>query len=135
MENLNYEFMYGSFGTIINIVGWLFGIIVLMIVVYVSLVTSIDIVYITVPIFRGRLKKMYDGRTLGGLKFISADVIESVDESYTSGQSPLLIYLKKRIVTYIFMAITLAILMTGGDGILDFVSNIVYRLMRAANII
>ena len=136
----------------IPIVSLTLGVIVIAITLGMAIFSSIDICYIAFPVFRN---KMEDARNGGGspgmnrvvtkqgsdgstqLRFVTDDAQYAVQTATVeSGKSPYAIYLKKRIVSYIVLAILLFVLLTGNisvltnlalrlvEGILDIISKI-----------
>lgn len=135
MNDLNYEWIYGTFKTVSNVVSWLFGIIVVFLVAYVALITACDVVYLSLPILRDNLKKLYDGSMPGGLHLVSDDALNALEEAYTTDGHPMWIYLKKRMFTYFFIGFTVTLLVTGGDALIDIIGNIVYKMLQAVGFI
>lgn len=129
-DDLNYELLNGSAQIISKIVGFILGLFVVLIALYLTLVTSVDALYLTIPAFRVQIKKRFDGKALGGLRILSADAIKSVYEAYISGQNPLYIYLKKRLLTYIMATIMMVVMLQGGDSLRMFIGKLVIALLR-----
>lgn len=135
MDDLNYELMYGVVRTVSNIISWLFGMIVVILCAYVALITACDVVYLSLPILRENLKKLYDGSMPGGLHLVSDDALNSLEEAYRTDGHPMTIYLRRRISTYMFLAITVTVLVTGGESLMKIIGNSVYKLLQAIGFI
>lgn len=106
----------------------LLGIIVIIVTAGMTLFTAFDLCYIAFPVFREKCdekkstggmgtKQGKDGNTK--LTFITDDAQHAVIAADTvqSGKSPFTIYLKKRSLAFILLAIVIFILLTGNIGI------------------
>ena len=102
----------------------LVGILAILVVLGMTLYTALDIVYITMPMFRNRVEEMKQTgnsvmtkETKTGevkLRWISDEAQYAVMTStIDSGKNPLTTYLTKRIWAYIMVAIVIYILLTG----------------------
>ena len=111
-----------------------------IITVGMTLFSAVDIAYIAFPVFRNMCedKKMTGGpgtkKAANGetkLLWVTDDAEYAVKQgSIESGQSPWSIYFKRRIVSYIMLAITLFILMTGNITLITNIAiNIVAGIM------
>lgn len=101
------------------------GFMCVLITVGMTIFSGLDICYIAFPAFQTMCedqKAAGKGATVkgNGSSWVSRDAQKAVEEANTdqSGKNPLLIYLKKRIVSYIILAILLFILLTGNITIL-----------------
>lgn len=107
------------------------GIIAWVIVIFLPIMSGLDILYLTVPLFREKadeIKSSNQGannamvKTRNGetkVRWISDEAQYAVKfASYEDGKSPLSIYLKKRAWAYILIAIVLFMFLTGNIQIL-----------------
>lgn len=104
------------------------GIITIILTAGMTFFTALDLCYIAFPVFRERCddkkasggmgtKQGKDGNTK--LTFITDDAQYAVTAADTvqSGKSPFVIYLKKRALAFVLLAIVIFILLTGNIGI------------------
>ena len=113
------------------------GIIVVLITFGMTVFSSFDICYIAFPVFRNKMedarqsgnsaltKKTSSGET--SLRWVTDDAQYAVQQgTIESGKSPWTFYFKKRIASYIFLGITVFILLTGNISVLtDIAINVV----------
>lgn len=118
----------------------LLGVIVTLITVFMTVFSAFDIAYIAFPVFRNKCE---DAKVNGGamartksngetqLRFVTDDAQYAVQQgSVESGKSPWAIYFKKRVMSYILLAIILFILMTGNITLITNIAvNIVAGIM------
>lgn len=111
--------------------------------------TGCDICYLAIPILHGKMEqagnsggKASSTDSKGNPKFalITEDAVTAYENSQKDGTSPWGDYLKRRAVAFIFMAITIYILLTGNMTMfitmaLNFVSGIIEQLNRFATIL
>ena len=105
----------------IGIVAIVLGFIVVLISVGITLITALDIWFITHPLLRAEIsgikwlqsRKNKDGDNK--LRIISDDAQYAVNVADTirTGENPLVLYFKSRIFTYMVLAVLLFILITG----------------------
>ena len=107
------------------------GVLVVLITLGMTLFSAFDLCYIAFPVFR---EKCEDARTGGNrfmtktdktsgeskLRFVTDDAQFAVTAADTtqSGKNPFIIYFKKRIISYIVLAILLFILLSGNITVL-----------------
>lgn len=129
--------LFKGFEPILNLI---LGILVTLITVGMTFCSAIDIAYIAFPVFRNRCEdaKMNGGigtrKTANGetkLAWVTDDAQYATKlGTIESGQSPWAIYFKRRIMSYIMLAITLFILMTGNITLITNIAiNIVSGIM------
>lgn len=110
----SYEIIEGFIG----ILSIIFGLIVVLISVGITVSTAIDISFITLPVFRSEISSWKIFQTTDGsnkIRIVSDDAQYAVIASETSKleKNPLIIYFKNRLFTYIVLAVLLFILLTG----------------------
>lgn len=128
-----------GFAPIISLV---VGVLVTLVTVGMTVFSALDICYIAFPVFRNKCE---DAKTNGGggmvktsangetkLRFITDEAIQAVSEATTDGnKSAWAIYFKKRVMSYILLAIVLFILMTGNISLITGIAlNIVSGIMN-----
>lgn len=129
--------LFKGFEPILNLI---LGILVTLITVGMTFCSAVDIAYIAFPVFRNRCEdaKMNGGigtkKTANGetkLAWVTDDAQYATKlGTIESGQSPWAIYFKRRIMSYIMLAITLFILMTGNITLITNIAiNIVSGIM------
>lgn len=94
------------------------GYIVYAIVVIMCIVTALDIIFMTIPSYEELLirKRLYNPeKDKGRFILVSKDAVASVTESRTTGKSAMLIYLVKRMRTYVITVIVLMFMILGSD--------------------
>lgn len=104
------------------------GIICYIAILAMAVFTSFDVCYITMPVFRGKMESRAaqggmgtrESRATGERKLavITDDAIQAVEEAANSGKKPMVIYLKKRIGSYIAIAVVIYLLMSGNISLL-----------------
>lgn len=128
----------------VGIASIIIGIIAWAVVCGMSVFTALDICYIAWPVFRNKADSVKESGGIGTkvnkstgetmLRFITDDAQYAVQQcNIENGKSPWGIYLKKRIVSYIMLAIILFILITGQVDLfiniaMNFVSGIIEML-------
>lgn len=123
------------------------GIICYIAILAMAIFTSFDICYITMPVFRGKMENKASHGGMGTreskatgerkVALITDDAIQAVEESANSGKKPLVIYLTKRIGSYIAIAIVIYLLMSGNISLivelaLKAVSGLMEQLAKLA---
>lgn len=113
-----------------SIISFVLGILVYGILVGVPLITACDIAYITIPTFRNKLIETNLGKP-GRFKIISDDAYYAMEESDLSeGKHPLRLYFRKRVKTYILIAVLITIVVGGGwPIILDWIKYFVVFML------
>lgn len=114
-----------GFAPIISLV---VGIIVTLVTVGMTIFSAFDIAYIAFPVFRNKCE---EAKTSGGamakttangetkIRFVTDEAIYAVQEcNIQNGKSPWAMYFKKRVLSYILLAIILFILMTGNISLI-----------------
>lgn len=130
--------MLSGFKPILQLV---IGIIVLLITFGMTLFSSFDVAYIAFPVFRNKCEdykqegnRMMTKKTSNGgtqLRWVTDEAQYAVQASTTEGgTSPWGIYFKKRVISYIFLAIILFTLVTGNISIItDVALKVVQGIM------
>lgn len=109
------------------------GVIAYSIFLLITIVTAIDIAYITLPSFRERIQNLrLDGTKALTLRAVSRDAIFSVEQAALSdtGRSALSIYLGRRIKAYVISFTILIIIVGGAEFIKGFVVNIATEFLK-----
>lgn len=131
--------LLSGFAPIISLV---VGVIVVLVTMGMTLFTAFDIAYIAFPVFRNKceeqkmngtgynVKKDSSGNV--SLRFITDDAQYAVSEgTIENGKSPWGIYFRKRIMSYVLLAIVLFILLTGNISLITNIAlNIVSGIMN-----
>lgn len=123
----------GTLAPIIEIVNTVIGILATAILILIGLFTAIDILYLEVPTFHNSMdqKAMEKGQTnkSGGVKakIVSEDASQAYQEATETGKNVLIVYLKKRIVAYIAVAIVLYMLLSGN---LSLIVEVVLKMLN-----
>jgi hypothetical protein len=127
------------------IVATITGIVCFMVVVFMAMFTAFDVAYIAFPVFRNKCE---DSRAAGGnsfmvkpgkggntaeseLRWVTNEAQHAVQQAtIENGRSPWGIYIKKRIIAYIGLAVVLFILMTGRiEIIVNIALNVIGGIM------
>ena len=97
-----------------NFLSIFLGLMVYAIVIWLPIITAIDMVYLTMPATRDKFPKKAVGDDTK-VRFISKDAYTALNESeWTGGEkSAVSIYLRKRIKTYVIVGSLLVLLVTG----------------------
>lgn len=131
--------LLSGFAPIISLV---IGVIVVLVTMGMTLFTAFDIAYIAFPVFRNKceeqkmngtgynVKKDSSGNV--SLRFVTDDAQYAVSEgTIENGKSPWGIYFRKRIMSYVLLAIVLFILLTGNISLITNIAlNIVSGIMN-----
>lgn len=148
-KDIPYDIDFGVLSPLVDaLVGFgtmAFSVLSVILVVYMALVTTFDIMYITFPMIQSMTsKRNLDGSLdISGLKFrvISRDAYNAVQEKYSiegSGRglykSALLIYLRKRLKTYLVLAVVLVIMFNGFNVLVLIISKLLTPLFKAFKI-
>ncbi len=112
------------------------GVLVTLITIGMTIYSAFDIAYIAFPVFRNKCE---EAKVNGGamakttsngdtkLRFVTDDAQYAVQQgSVESGKSPWGIYFKKRVASYVLLAIILFILMTGN---INLITNIALKVV------
>lgn len=108
-----------SLNGLIKIVNTVIGVLAVFILTLIGILTAIDVLYLEVPALHNSMdtKAMDKGQTnkSGGVKphIVSEDASQAYSEAMENGKNPMIIYLKKRVVAYIAVAIVLYMLLSG----------------------
>ena len=126
--------LLSGFAPIISLV---VGVIVVLVTMGMTLFTAFDIAYIAFPVFRNKceeqkmngtgynVKKDSNGNV--SLRFVTDDAQYAVSEgTIENGKSPWGIYFRKRIMSYVLLAIVLFILLTGN---ISLITNIALNIV------
>lgn len=132
--------LLSGFAPIISLV---VGVIVVLVTMGMTLFTAFDIAYIAFPVFRNKCEeqKMMGGNNImtkkgangeSSLRFVTDDAQYAVSQgTIESGKSPWGIYFRKRIMSYILLAIILFILLTGNISLITNIAlNVVSGIMN-----
>lgn len=126
--------MMQGFAPIISLI---LGIVVTLVMVGMTIFSSFDVAYIAFPVFRNKCEDakvqgtgaMVKKDSNGGasLRWVTDDAQYAVQQgSIESGKSPWGIYFKKRIMSYILLAIIVFILLTGN---ISLITNIALKVV------
>lgn len=144
-SDVPYDVDFGILDRIIDFLAsagmMLFGLIAFFISFYMTLITTFDLIYINFPAFQLLARK----RNLDGsedikklkLRVISRDAYRSVLEKETSNtyKNVNLIYFRKRLGTYIRLAMILSFLILGPRLVIPLANKILRPLFEAFNLI
>ena len=148
-KDIPYDIDFGVLSPLVDaLVGFgtmAFSVLSVILVVYMALITTFDIMYITFPMIQSMAsKRNLDGSLdISGLKFrvISRDAYNAVQEKYSiegSGRglykSALLIYLRKRLKTYLVLAVVLVVMFNGFNVLVLIISKLLTPLFKAFKI-
>ena len=134
MKEYDYEMLYGFTSTITNVVAFILGLLAWFLAAFLTIVTAMDVLFLTYPIFQDYMIRKWDHKKMNGIRIVSEDARLSLEESHSSGEHPLVLYLKKRVKTYLFAATLLVIIVTGGDDLRMFIVDMLLRLFGALGI-
>lgn len=139
-NSFNYESVYSAELMVQRFFGFVFGILLVIIVFLTFLVTVIDVVYITSPVFResGFARKWSGERDTSRfkLRFISFDAVSAVEESAvdSAARSALGLYIKKRWITLLKLGVIVGLLTLGSGRIVAIVAKFVIPLLQGFKI-
>lgn len=131
--------LLSGFAPIISLV---IGVIVVLVTMGMTLFTAFDIAYIAFPVFRNKCEEQKmngtgynvkkDANGNATLRFVTDDAQYAVSQgTVESGKSPWGIYFRKRVMSYVLLAIVLFILLTGNISLITNIAlNIVSGIMN-----
>lgn len=125
--------LYGFTSTITDIVAFILGILAWFLAAFLTIVTAMDVLFLTYPIFQDYVIRKWDHKKMFGIRIISEDARLSLEQS-ADGSHPLAIYIRKRLKTYLFAATLLVIIITGGSDLRMFIVDALLRLFEALGI-
>ena len=140
-NSFNYESVYSAELMVQRFFGFIFGILLVLVIFLSFLVTVIDIAYIASPVFReSRFARKWSGerdRSRFKLRFISFDAVSAVEESAVSSgdRSALSLYMQKRAVTIIKLGVIVGLLTLGSGRIVAIVAKLVIPLLQGFKIL
>lgn len=105
------------------------GIIVIIVLLGMAVFTAFDVVYLVFPVAKDKMDTAArSGNTAvsktnastgeAKFRFVTDEAIQSYQTATESGANPLFVYLKKRLISYIAVAIVVYILMTGNLAVI-----------------
>lgn len=144
-ENVHLAPNYGDAANILQpfvpYINILLGLITTVVVLSMQILTALDLCYIAIPTMRNFMStKAAEGNAVVGkkdgnggvkLRFISDEAQYAVDQAANNqGRQPWGIYFKSRILSYIFLAVAMVILLTGNITLItDLIVKLVSGLM------
>lgn len=135
MKDLDYGLIYGLADKISHAVSIILGFVAVILVIWLTVVTAVDVMYISWPVMQSVMERKFDGKKFGGLRLLSEDARNAVDEAAANGTSATVLYLKKRMITYLFAAFLLYLVITGGSNIREIVEKGVVGILRAMGLL
>ena len=131
-----------------GILSTIFGLVVVIVPLILALVTTVDILYITMPIFRDVTQKREDGNEEGRLKrglwsvfhdlgkvnIISRDAKEAVAKAETYDEPAIWLYAKSRALSYAAICIVVALIAGYSSVIQSIIRDIVYGVLQALGV-
>ena len=138
-NSFNYESVYSAELMVQRFFGFVFGILLVVIVFLTFLVTGIDVVYVSVFRESGFARKWSGERDTSRfkLRFISFDAVSAVEESAVSSgeKSALRLYIKKRGITLLKLGVIVGLLTLGSGKIVAIVAKVVIPLLQGFKIL
>ena len=140
-NSFNYESVYSAELMVQRFFGFVFGILLVIVVFLTFLATGLDVVYVISPVFResGFARKWYGERDASRfkLRFISFDAVSAVEESAVSSgeKSALRLYIKKRGITLLKLGVIVGLLTLGSGKIVAIVAKFVIPLLQGFKIL
>lgn len=119
--------------TIEDVLGYILGLLAFFIGLGMMLITALDVMYITMPIFQDSVNnKRWDGSQERKIRIISADAINAVERATTDGSgSAMKLYLKSRVKTYIICGVILYLLLAGSSVLIHIVTKVVLGILNS----
>lgn len=108
--------------------------------VLAGLITTVDVLFMTVPYIHDKLVEVLDRRRRDGessskIVFLSKQAIDAYDEAAQTGKQAILIYLRKRIGYYVVLVIAIYFLVSGWEQIVHFVANLIVNILDGIGLI
>lgn len=99
------------------------GIIAIGVVFSLGFFTAMDLFFIGIPFFRDRMQNRGDEKGGGKIPFVSYDAVSVVNETESGTgeggyKNPIIMYFKRRVITFIAVGVCLVYLVFGGLGAL-----------------
>ena len=128
-----------SIGIVVeNIFGVILGFAAVFIIVFMTVLTTLDVLYLTIPLFREYIqRKNWDGSSdTKQFKLISSDARHAVEEmSIGEGKPPIAMYCWKRLKTYVLCTVIFLIITVYQDQLIQGVRAIVLKALAGAGIV
>lgn len=123
-------------GIVSKIASTAIGVMVVLILVLVPIITALEIMYISFPIFRAateksivKLEKKGILVSIAGITF--RDARYAVEQAETTGEGvAMMIYIKEKTKSITFVVFIIALIFTGASTIIDFVWSIIEGFTR-----
>ena len=118
-----------ALSTVAPLIQQLTGILVIVILLAMAVFTAFDVAYLVLPVAKEKMdsaarsgnaavSKSNASTGEAKFRFITDDAIQAYQTGTESGSNPLFIYLKKRVISYIALAIVVYILMSGNLAVI-----------------
>lgn len=146
-EDIPYDIDFGLLTGVVEaikyIASYLMGLVGIFIITYMTVITIIDIAYITIPAFQDTCRdRNWDGSQDMDkirLKLISRDAYNAVEKAATKRRdgkygNTILIYLGSRIRMYFVAGIVLSIMVLGTEPFMRVIRNIFEPLLKGLGI-
>lgn len=98
------------------------GVIVIATIIFLTLSTAVDLIYIGLPLFRENVQNRADEKGKSKPPFISQDAVSVVNETESSVdsnggyQNAYILYFKRRALTYVVLAVCIVFFVVGQVG-------------------
>lgn len=126
---MNYGLYYSVIEFFGRFLGYILGLLVTIIVISTTIITALDIMYITLPVVQTTFDKLLDGKRYGGFRLLSKSALLSLEKAQETGTHVIFIYLKYRLKDYIMIAIVVYILVVGPKDIINYIWNIISKIL------
>lgn len=130
---VDFDWINTASNVIDHVFSIIFGFAALFIVVFMTVITTLDVVYITIPLVREKIReKGWDGSNdTKRFRLISSDARVAYEEcAIEAGKMPIMIYLKKRFKTYVLCTIILVIILGFSQTMIAGIRGIVIKILR-----
>ena len=121
-----------SVSDITRVLEFLYGFLIVVIMILVPLIVTLELMYICFPVLREQMEKLvvkvegkgFLGKTVG---FTLRDARTAVQRAETvmTGKSPLTIYLKLKCTSLMMVMFIIAVVLAGAEGFVGFVRSLV----------
>lgn len=121
-----------SVSDIRRVIGFLYGFLIVVIMIVVPIIITLELMYICFPILRVQMENLaikvegsgFVGKAVG---FSLRDARTAIQKSETNlvGKHPLTIYLKLKCTSMMMVMLVIAIVLTGADSFIGFVRSLV----------
>ena len=129
-----------AFSSIQSATGIILGVLCVIVCMLVSITTVTDILFLTIPgiheiITEAINKRRREGKSSSKLVIMSKQAIDAWAEANENGTNVYVVYLRRRGLFYILVAIAVFFMVTGWSQVVTLVAKIIYNILYALKLV